>query len=283
MATRAERARPPRRAPRKAKDKEQELREEIARAAALHVFSRLAVTDPGDIDLDVIAAELNAEVVFEDLEGASARVIKIGDRARISISNRVLDIGSIRFSIAHEIGHLLCKHYVDIGANDIGRLCSPLHGDGSSTEREADVFAAELLMPTPLAMPWCGVQPRTFDPVRAIAGAFGTSVLASAMRFVELTPERCAVVYTQHGRVQWAKKSPSASAWWIPKRSVALGSAAFDYFERGSIDESSRVVPAATWLSRRAEHVDAVIHEHATAVPGAGAVFSLLWMPTAGA
>jgi hypothetical protein len=272
---------PPRKGKDTSKGKEQELREEVAKAAALHVFTRLGVTDPGDIDLDAIAADLNAEVVFEDLDGATARVIQIGDRARIIVSTRILDVGSIRFSIAHEIGHLLCKHYIGPSAA-VERLCSPLHGDGKATEREADVFAAELLMPRPLVTRWCTVPPRTFEPVRAIASAFGTSVLASTMRFVELTPERCAVVYTKHGRVLWAKKSPSASAWWIPKRAVAAGSAAFDYFENGAIDEASRTLPAATWLARKAEHGDAELLEHATAVAGAGAVFSLLWMPFSG-
>ena len=71
------------------------------------MFTRLGVTDPEDIDLDAIAAELNSEIVFEDLEGATARVVKIGDRARIIISPRIVDVGSIRFSIAHEIGHIL--------------------------------------------------------------------------------------------------------------------------------------------------------------------------------
>ena len=41
-----------------------------------------------------------------------------------------------RFTIAHEIGHLLLEH-----------ACSRNEGDGSHNETEANVFAAELLMP----------------------------------------------------------------------------------------------------------------------------------------
>lgn len=84
-------------------------------------------------------------------------VIQIGDRARIIISTRIVDIGSIRFSIAHEIGHLLCKHYAEPD-DAIERPCSPLHPDGKATVREADVFAAELLTLRPIVTPWCAVQ-----------------------------------------------------------------------------------------------------------------------------
>jgi Zn-dependent peptidase ImmA (M78 family) len=41
-----------------------------------------------------------------------------------------------RFTIAHEIGHLFLDH-----------ACSKNEGDGSHNETEADIFAAELLIP----------------------------------------------------------------------------------------------------------------------------------------
>jgi hypothetical protein len=54
--------------------------------------------------------------------------------------------------------------------------------------------------------------------------AFATSMQASAMRFVELTTERCAVVYMKRGRVVWAKKSPGFNAWIPDGRAVAPNS-----------------------------------------------------------
>jgi hypothetical protein len=75
-------------------------------------------------------------------------------------------------------------------------------------ESEADVFAAELLMPDFLARRRCEVSPVSLEPVRALARDFGKSLCASAIRFVELTSERCAAVYSEHGKVSWAVVQP---------------------------------------------------------------------------
>lgn len=256
-----------------------------ARARALEAIAWLGAQGPGPVDVEALAEKLGAEIVFEDLEGAKARVIQIGDRSRIIISTRIIGIGAIRFSIAHEIAHLLLKHYLKDG--DLGRAfkrqrtCSPLDSDGSSIERDASVFATELLMPAPLVTPMCLLAPKSMDPIRAIASTFQTSMYASARRFVELTPERCAVVITKQARVQWVHKSPSFSAWIPEGRSVKPASAAFDYFDGGKLDESPRVIPASTWCSCESLGTDPpLVHEHATAIPETGTVFSLLWMPS---
>src|SRR5690606_17706163 len=87
-------------------------RHAVARARALEAIAWLGALGPGPIDVEALAEKLGAEIVFEDLEGAKARVIQIGARARIVISARIVGVGAIRFSIAHEIAHLLLKHYL---------------------------------------------------------------------------------------------------------------------------------------------------------------------------
>lgn len=255
------------------------------RARAIEATAWLGVQlEEGAIDVEKLAEILGAEIVFGDLDGAKARVVQIGDRARIIISKKIVGVGAIRFCIAHEVGHLLLKHYAQGDA--LGRAfkrqrtCEPLASGTDEIERDACVFATELLMPATLAAPMCQVQPVSFDPVRAIASAFATSMQASAMRYVELTTERCAVVYMQRGRVLWAKKSPGFHAWIPDGRVVAPNSAASDYFEGGDI-EASRVLPAATWFPREKLAKDAPVYEHMTAIPDQAAAFSLLWLPQA--
>lgn len=259
-----------------------EVRLELARARARDALASCGMTEPAHLDLDRLAASVGAEVVLDDLEGSTARVIRFGDRARIVVSTRIPDAGAIRFSTAHEISHLLCKHTVRRAGVDrpLERVCSPLSVDGSILEREASVCAAELLMPAPMVAPWITAAPSSLEPIQAIATTFQTSLLASAMRFVELTAERCAVVYTELKRVRWVKRSAAFTSW-IPKgKALDPASVAFEYFERGTIEHPTRIVPASAWLSRDDGPTDAPIYEHATAIPGTGTVFVVLWLPS---
>src|SRR5512138_3439498 len=98
-----------------------------ARAEARRMLEESTVTRPDQIDLDLIAERLEAEIICDDLDGATASVMRIGPRSRIRISNRIHDIGAQRFSIAHEIGHLRLGHEVPYGnvRQVVERMCKP--------------------------------------------------------------------------------------------------------------------------------------------------------------
>ena len=87
-----------------------------------------------------------------------------------------------RFTIAHEIGH----HFLHSDGATV--LCRPVDVDQAdeaarAKEREANRFAAELLMPEPLVRECVG---RDGLEVGALAGAFDVSPIAMAYRLVNL-------------------------------------------------------------------------------------------------
>ena len=255
-----------------------------ARAAARRLLHEAGVTAPAHIDVEVIARAQGAEIVYGDLRGANARVMRIGSKgvARIRVSDRITHPGVQRFSIAHELGHLVLGHELPAVADSIdpatvvARACERKRRNGVDPEAEANTFGAELLMPEPLTRRRCEVSPVCLGPVRGIAQDFRTSLSASAIRFVELTSERCAAVYSEKGSVSWAVHSPTFTAT-IPRGTpLDRNSVAHDYFRTGTLDERAQPVPAAAWIDHSG---DAEIIEHSAALPDLRAVVSLLWVP----
>lgn len=53
----------------------------------------------------------------------------------------------------------------------------------------------------------CECATPNLDIAHAIAQEFTTPIAASAIRFVEITPERCCVLYSEDGRVVWSVAS----------------------------------------------------------------------------
>lgn len=259
------------------KDRFPEVRRE-----ALRVLHQHGVKCGRDIDLDAIASAMGARVTYDNLDGSTARVLRIGPLAEIRISNRIEEIGWRRFTTGHELGHLHLGHVIPRGTpNDIvEHVCKPMGPNPKASERAASVFASELLMPEPLVLPLCDVTHVTLAPIRAIAREFTTSVLASAMRFVELSGERCAVAYSTLGRLQWLKPSATFPNWIANGRRLDPASPAFGYHHTGTLDTEPCVLDAEAWLPGHRLDGNAQIVEHSALIPELGVVFSLLWLPS---
>jgi hypothetical protein len=237
---------------------------------------------PAHIDPIETAKHLGIEVTFGHLTGATARIFRNGARARIRVSDRIVTVGRRRFSIMHEIGHYLLNHALPTEGDEASWFATCCAQRNRSEEREADVFAVEHLTPVRMVRPYCEVTPVNLHAVRAIADVFTTSPVMSAMRFVELSSERCAAVYSEAGLVKWAKRSRTFSAYIAQGTRLALETVAGDYFDRGVICDVAQSRPAETWLgSSELAAADVEIMEHATVIPepGWGGVLSLLWIP----
>lgn len=257
---------------------ERERARRRARRAARELLRRWGVRSAADIRLEAIARAMGIDVIEGPLDGARAR-LGGGPRPVIRISDAATVPGAKRFSLAHEIGHHVLEHPLACTDTLCGQLPSVIEDPAArDREAEANLFASELLMPRALVAPRCGVRPPTLSIPLSIVEEFQTSLHASAIRFVELTSERCAIAYSERGTVVWATTSRRFVDRITPGTPIAEASVAHACASFATTSERTDTVAAHTWL-RATIDPDAELIEQSAMLPHIGGVITLLWRP----
>jgi hypothetical protein len=192
-----------------------------------------------------------------------------------------------RFSIAHELGHF----YLDRHHAYLRRGGTP-HGSRSEfasdimIEREADAFAAALLMPVSLIGPLVNDDELTLDRVEELAGSFQTSRVSTAIRAVQVSDFPAAVVGLRNGAVAWTFQSDSLvqGGCYPGKRGTISSPTArqkWQSFAAGDYDKSIAQAYARHWFrtyeTDRLE--DLPVTEHFLPVPVMDTLIVLLVVP----
>lgn len=178
---------------------------EIERRAQQVLRNAGALTIP--VDLDRVLASLNVRVHEEDMEDETAGVLIVKGEQRHILVNKDHSKNRKRFTIAHELGHLVL-HDDEVNGDSsgqrmfidrqirvyqrVGEASSAVYQqEGSLTsvhqEREANSFAACLLMPAPHVMT-AGLERDLFDElsVASLARNFEVSEQAMSIRLQQL-------------------------------------------------------------------------------------------------
>lgn len=118
--------------------------------------------------------------------------------------------GRVRFSIAHELGHYYLPEHRKYLLS--GQFHNSVTDFASATpwEREADTFAARLLMPTEQFRD--EVRDRddflTLADLSQLAGeVFHTSLTSTIRRYVDMNFEPCCMVMAEKGNILWSRRS----------------------------------------------------------------------------
>lgn len=141
--------------------------------------------------------------------GISGCMIKVGDNFGILYSTRFPNEGFQRFTVAHELGHYFMDGHVSHLFADGKSFHSSQSGFLSSDqyEREADAFAAALLMPKEhfqMAMENTG---EGLKAIEALAKLCRTSITATAIRLAKLSAQPMAVLCSTGQKVNFAVMS----------------------------------------------------------------------------
>jgi IrrE N-terminal-like domain len=130
-------------------------------------FHALYAGDEIPVPVESIAEDLLGLIVEEDEELPVSGMLLPAER-HIWLNGREAreSPGRRRFTLAHELGHWVCQCLEGRGSPVMCRPQDVSHATDRFLEREANVFAAELLMPE-----------------SAVRATYGGSVVAAAARF----------------------------------------------------------------------------------------------------
>jgi Zn-dependent peptidase ImmA (M78 family) len=248
---------------------------QIARAAAKRELKALRIEAIDEIDVDAIANYHKLFVIEGELHGAEGRSVTNDCAGIIRIRSDITDPRRRRFIIAHEIGHCILHKTGSVKPCTEGDLFR--YEDGNR-EAEANWFAAELLMPGAFFARRCDVKEPTFDEVKKIARVFGTTLTATSIRFVQVTSERCALVWSEGGRVKWSVRSADFPGWIDRGRTLNGQTHAFDVFANKRFATGFLPVPQSAWLDRRVLNGRPLMEE-TLPFTNLGAALSMLWLP----
>ncbi len=244
--------------------------------AAQAIISELEILSPYEINVELIAAHRNAYVRVGQLTGAEAKLVRLDDKAFITIASSVTHEARKRFNIGHELGHFeLHKNspFLSCSAQDMNDWTAK-----SRKETEANQFSAELLMPDFLFRPKCIGIPG-MKTLKALCREFQTSLTATAIKFLEATVEPCALIFSVNGNIDWQIKNRSFDYYLRQRGERVHGcSYAHDAFLGKEVPADGDMVPAYAWVEGHRIDPDASIKECTSYSPVGNSTLTLLWV-----
>ena len=250
------------------------VRRHLAKECARSVIDNLWIESIEEIDLHEIAWRVGKLVITEcSMNNCEGRLVTDGETGVIRVNRDIIHTGRQRFTISHEIGHFCLNHHE--------RKMFESHYDSRAKQRgcietEANYFASELLMPSKIVnRTFSEVLPEIQSLVQ-LAEQYQTSILATALKFIELTKAPCILVSIDNtGRIKWHRKSISYPIPFHRKRIDKNSMAAF-VLQSGEDVCKFKEVPKELWFGRYNPCTS--LRESAYYVKQTDEVIALLWI-----
>lgn len=238
------------------------------------------------LPIDVKKIALDAEIILEPFPegqsgiGFAGMLLHRGNQFAIFYSTQIASEGFQRFTIAHELGHYFIEGHPEavLDANGIHKSREPFSSN-DSYERQADSFAAGLLMPSWLCQQIVRKNDEGLNSIIAIADACKTSLMASAIRYVELSKDKVAIVVSQNGKVLFSSASPTMlragffvqSGTVIPSYSLSAACSSNESFIRKA-DTGEQEGDLSDWSA----HDSCLCYEQVKGLGGTGKLLTVL-------
>jgi len=249
-------------------------------SVAKNLLQQLGVEDPSAIDIADMIIYHDGMVKETDLQNCDGRLIMKHGKSIVSVDSKIEFPQRKRYILAHELGHMLLHSHMEASFNDDD---TTLEGyKNGPQEKEANDFAAELLMPGELFKTYCFKKKFSPDLLREISEKFNTSITSVVYRFIELGNHPIAAFYSKAGKIQYWKKSEDMR-YWIPdknKLDVPGDSVAKEYYLYHRIyrkEDAVQEISKSTWFDLGKFDRDTPMYEYCVITPRYDSVLSIVW------
>lgn len=249
---------------------------------AKELLRQYGIKDITSLDLADLAFANNALIIETDNLSADGRTIFGEKYSLIKINKNIPYLGKKRFTIAHEIGHLILHRHIQ-----------PLFLDDDSTleyfkkghqESEANEFAAELLMPEAQFKRECEGKKFSPDLLRALAEKFQTSITSVAYKYFEHGNHPVCLIYSFNNKVRYWKRPDGYSHFLIDytKLPPPDGSVAQEFYNENKIhprNQSKQQIWKSTWFDMKhwESDNDYKFYEYCIITPKYNTALSVVW------
>lgn len=255
-----------------------QINKQRAHGAAFRLHQKLRMKRPGQFDFEDVAMLRNVLVKEGSIKGSMARLVRAKDEGIIRLSSRIRETGARNFAICHELGHWELHKDESQTFFCTAEKLADYHSD--PMEAEANIFASELLMPTFLIRPRIEKIDPSLDILSSIAKEFGSSLTATAVRFMHLSKRDCIIAFSRNGKVVWSwKKDDFKSAYLQRGQPINPGSLAWELERNGATAMEPESVEPSSWFSHLNYPFRGELQEHSVKMPGYDSILTLLWTP----
>ena len=227
------------------------------------IFSHQIITDVYSIckqlGIDIVEAPIKADAYLKCEDGSSYIVLK-----------ESLNANRKKFTIAHELGHFYIPWHSELMFGcDIKEM--DFKNDYVPREKEANMFAAELLMPIEEFKNFFSGK-INYTMVSGLANIFDVSFQAALNRCIDLANEDCIAICSINRCVKWFKSTEDFPLF-INRKKVSELSGADELFDLQLFQVKTIQEPGYVWFSN-ADDID--IEEESVLFPTYNEVISII-------
>lgn len=215
--------------------------------SATSLLNEIGWSQPSDMTIEEIAWSRGLIVKFKEMEGSQARIIMNDEEGIISINSSITYQPKINYIIAHEIGHSRLHRNLAL-FNDNEKTLSEWYAQGVH-EKEANLFAEELLMPEELFRRKVKGKKLELSLIEETADYFGASKTATFLRYKTLGDFPVMIIFVEDGVIKWKSSSSDFPYKWLTIGSkLPAFTVAGDYYYSGVVEKRAAKVEAIEWF-----------------------------------